>query len=454
MKRFFSLAAVGLISSIAGAAGSSASAQSYEYRYQSTVRGSPSGGSPANCTTPWGAFVTHTQDVAAFLASSVPFGQLCQSEQRVCNDGSLSGTFANAGCVVEAPLAQCDLPWGGQIASGASVEAYLTADVEFGVSCVSETRSCSDGTLAGSMVNQTCVVAAQDLTPASFALTPATNVTPGNFAYTFITLVSGVTGDVPISISDFDHEASLQICLDSNCVQVVQPWAAAATTIRDGQYFQMRFRSSTSLATGRTKSISVGTFSTNFTATTTATYCGGVGRRCEDGSVFIGSNGGVAMFAAACDFGQTWNGSACVGSRDMSRTFGVVGETIRTICSNGSQVTCETGRENTEALVAAGPAYQVAASCAGLSQHGHDDWYLPARNEFQRMMEQSNGPGLAGSFNQNQGTYYFTSSELSTTNAVIWHAYPAPNGAVSSIGRAYVPSPSVPVYTRCLRSVG
>lgn len=455
MKRFIRLAAIGLLSSASLFGASQAFAQSYEFRYQSTVRGGAGpGGSAANCTTPWGVSVPHTQDVQAFATASVPFGQACQDETRVCNDGTLSGTFGNASCVIDAPLAQCALPWGGEIASGSSVEAFLTPTVAFGVDCVSESRLCFDGDLSGAMINEACVADAQDLTPASFTLAGVSNVTPGGWAMSVPTRVTGITGDVPIAVSDFDHEASLQICLDVNCIQVVEAWTDGATTIRDGQFFQMRFRASDSLSTNRTKSVIVGAFTTAFSSTTTATYCGGVARRCEDGTIFVGTFSGKATFAMPCDAGQSYNGTSCVGTRDMSRPFGPQGETIRTICSNGAQVTCESGRDNTEALAAAGPQYQVASYCAGLSAHGHDDWYLPARNEMQRLMARSQDVDLAGTFLMTQSNYYFTSSELSTTNSVLWYAYPSPNGQVSSIPKNFQPYDQIPIYTRCVRSVG
>lgn len=456
MRRHFSFAIAGLLASAALIGASAAHAQTYDFRFSSTTGGASEGGGggEANCTTPWGVPVSHSQTVQAFLAGSVPFGETCQSESRICSDGALSGSFANENCVVEAQLAQCDLPWGGQVASGTSVEAFLTPTVAFGVTCTSEMRGCLDGTLSGAMTNETCVADAQDLTPNAFTLQPATGLAPGSWAATIITSVSGITGDVPISVSDFDHEASLQICLDSNCLQVVQPWTQASTTIRNGQFFQMRFRASDSLSATREKSVDVGTFNTAFVATTTATYCGGIARRCEDGSIFVGTHNGKAMFAVACDAGQTWNGAACVGTRDQSRVFGPQGEQVTGICANGAQVTCETGRENTAALAAAGSQYQVASYCAALSVHGHDDWYLPARNEISRMFAVSNQHDFIGSFVTGSSNYYYSSSELNTLQSVVWHTNPSPAGAVSNLSKNYAANASIRTYTRCVRSVG
>lgn len=54
----------------------------------------------------------------------------------------------------------CGLPWGGTIGHGESVTAYQSASVAYNASCVAETRTCNDGTLAGSYSNSGCQVQA------------------------------------------------------------------------------------------------------------------------------------------------------------------------------------------------------------------------------------------------------------------------------------------------------
>src|SRR5688572_22735883 len=54
------------------------------------------------------------------------------------------------------PPASCSLPWGGSIVHGASVTAYQASTVPYGSSCVSQTRSCSNGSLSGSYQYQSC----------------------------------------------------------------------------------------------------------------------------------------------------------------------------------------------------------------------------------------------------------------------------------------------------------
>jgi hypothetical protein len=47
----------------------------------------------------------------------------------------------------------CALPWGGTLPEGASVTAYQAAS---GPTCVSETRTCTNGVLSGDYQNQSC----------------------------------------------------------------------------------------------------------------------------------------------------------------------------------------------------------------------------------------------------------------------------------------------------------
>lgn len=47
--------------------------------------------------------VSHGASVAGYQSSSVPFGQTCTSQQRTCNNGALSGQYANPSCGVAPP---------------------------------------------------------------------------------------------------------------------------------------------------------------------------------------------------------------------------------------------------------------------------------------------------------------------------------------------------------------
>ncbi len=123
------------------------------YTYQSCVVNQPQ-----TCVLPWGGTVASGASVTAYQASTVPYGSTCASELRVCDNGVLSGSYTAQSCSIGA-AASCSLPWGGTIQNGASVTAYQAATVPYGSSCTSESRVCSNGVLSGSYTSQTCAVA-------------------------------------------------------------------------------------------------------------------------------------------------------------------------------------------------------------------------------------------------------------------------------------------------------
>ena len=108
--------------------------------------------------TPWGT-VANGASVTAYAASSVGCGGSCSSQTRTCSNGSLSGSYGNTSCSVNA-CSGCSLPWGGSINHGDSVTAYAASSVACGSSCTSEseTRSCNNGSLSGSYGNSSCAV--------------------------------------------------------------------------------------------------------------------------------------------------------------------------------------------------------------------------------------------------------------------------------------------------------
>lgn len=110
---------------------------------------------PLTCNLPWGGTLASGQAVSAYLQSIVPYGGSCQSEVRSCTNGSLSGSYTQFSCTVQA-AAQCSLPWGGQLASGGSALAYQYSSVPYGSTCNQEYRTCNNGSLSGAYTNQSC----------------------------------------------------------------------------------------------------------------------------------------------------------------------------------------------------------------------------------------------------------------------------------------------------------
>ncbi len=110
---------------------------------------------PASCLFD-GQTIAHGASAKAYQASSVPYGSTCSSQDRVCNNGSLSGTYTFGSCNVDAPAA-C-LFNGQTVAHGATVKGYQTSSVAFGQTCVSQDRTCSNGVLSGSYSYGACNV--------------------------------------------------------------------------------------------------------------------------------------------------------------------------------------------------------------------------------------------------------------------------------------------------------
>ena len=111
---------------------------------------------PASCSLN-GSTVAHGSSVIAFESANVNFGQVCNSQARSCSNGILSGSFSNLSCAVSA-AADCTLN-GKTVTHGSSVTMFTSANVPNGQVCQSETRSCSNGTLSGTAVYESCAVA-------------------------------------------------------------------------------------------------------------------------------------------------------------------------------------------------------------------------------------------------------------------------------------------------------
>jgi len=112
---------------------------------------------PNSCTFN-GQTIPHGGSVMAFQNSTVSFGSVCNSQQRICNDGSLSGNYNFASCDVGQPVS-C-LFDGKTIVHGESIVAYQTSTVPYGSSCatIQQTRECNNGSLSGSYAYGSCQV--------------------------------------------------------------------------------------------------------------------------------------------------------------------------------------------------------------------------------------------------------------------------------------------------------
>jgi len=103
-----------------------------------------------------GQTVASGQTVTAYQNSSVPYGQACSSQTLTCTNGAFDGTYTYASCTVGAPAA-C-LFNGQTIASGQTITAYQNSTVPYGQTCVSQVETCTNGSFDGSLQFASCSV--------------------------------------------------------------------------------------------------------------------------------------------------------------------------------------------------------------------------------------------------------------------------------------------------------
>lgn len=108
-----------------------------------------------------GQTIADTAGLTAYQAPSVPAGNTCEPEWRTCRNGSLSGGYQYASCVVLQPvvITHQSCTWNGQtVVHGGSVLAYLAASVPSDEQCQMQMRYCADGILDGSYQHASCII--------------------------------------------------------------------------------------------------------------------------------------------------------------------------------------------------------------------------------------------------------------------------------------------------------
>ncbi|OGG56266.1 hypothetical protein A2680_00600, partial [Candidatus Kaiserbacteria bacterium RIFCSPHIGHO2_01_FULL_55_37] len=130
------------------------------------------------CSTPVQAIQTQqiqsqfcTPLAAQTQVASCPTGQtgsITQTRTSSCAAGASTPTWSgwtNSASSCTAPTASCPTPWGTTVTHGGYVTAYQTSSVAAGSSCVSQTRTCTNGQLSGTYTYSTCTSAAATCTP-------------------------------------------------------------------------------------------------------------------------------------------------------------------------------------------------------------------------------------------------------------------------------------------------
>jgi hypothetical protein len=262
----------------------------------------------------------------------------------------------------------------------------------------------------GTSWNLIQAAACSDATPNVFVFTDQSNQTTSTQITSDIVQVSGINCTIPVTVSGVGSP-QFQICSDSGCSSVVQGWTSSPSSIVSGQYLQIRQTSDAAGGATSQATIIAGTTASIWSISTAGGDCVGttppVGTVCADGTIYAGISPDTSakMFTTRCDYGQTWNGSACIGSRLPQNWNNGTTNWATTGYSNSN-----TGKANSAGLFASADAsspYAAATICENLNQDGHTDWYLPSKNELNIMYADKN---TIRNFDTS-GAYYWSSTE-------------------------------------------
>jgi hypothetical protein len=129
--------------------------------YNKTVSATSAG---CSCTLPWAKKITSGSSVYAFKNAQVTCGSSCSAsanrEARGCNNGVLSGSFANETCTAIGCKA-CTLPWGESLNTGSTIKGFDVSAPACQSDCSQSTHfvtySCNDGKLLCSIANAAAV---------------------------------------------------------------------------------------------------------------------------------------------------------------------------------------------------------------------------------------------------------------------------------------------------------
>jgi hypothetical protein len=160
-----------------------------------------------------------------------------------------------------------------------------------------------------------------------------------------------------------------------------------------------------------------------------------IGTICNDGSLYVGKSpdGNVKMYATRCDAGMSWNGSECVGMR-MFWPWGTYGLTT-------NQTSTVTGKTNSAWLAANDIEAWAARYCENLAAYGKSDWFLPAKDELNKIGVSRAVANISSTLDRT-GRWYWSSSELNGNNA---------SGGRFSDGSGTSGGKNGAYYVRCVR---
>lgn len=121
-----------------------------------------------NCTMNWTDLkrkeqvLAHGESITAYKSGKVSDGSKCVSENRICDNGNLSGSFTYNRCTTE-NFEDCTMNWADlkrkeqEVAHGDSIMAFENHKVPASEKCNLQERICDDGNLSGNFLFKRCV---------------------------------------------------------------------------------------------------------------------------------------------------------------------------------------------------------------------------------------------------------------------------------------------------------
>ena len=194
-------------------------------------------------------------------------GSITQTRTSSCAAGATSPTWSawtNSASSCITPTASCTTPWGTTVTHGNYVTAYQTSSVAAGSSCVSQTRTCTNGQLSGSYTYASCTPAASvTCTPLAAQTQVASCPTGQTGSITQTRTSSCATGATSPTWSGWSNTATT--CTTPVAQSCTAPWGA---TIASGASVTANLTSSVaygSLCTSEQRTCTNGQLSGTYT---------------------------------------------------------------------------------------------------------------------------------------------------------------------------------------------
>ncbi len=314
--------------------------------------------------------------------------------------GTLTATCANCTAIARNGV------WGGTVVNGFT--AGDTIAIRVLSSAANNTPIMASATVGSTVSMPWTVTTLSASGPAPFSFVDIVDATTGMTYTSDAVTLTGFVGPLTATCT--------------NCTAISRnggAWGASPLSgFTTGDTIALRMNAGATPGGTVSTTVTIGDTTSTPWSITATNGCGvtAPGAICPDGTVVAGitADGNVLMYTTPCDAGMTWDSgtSTCTGTR-LSKSWNN-GSANWTVTGYTSPVT---GLLNTGGLVTltdAGGPYEAALYCANLDAYGHDDWYLPAKDELATFYVHRIA---IGGFDGG-GTYYWSASEIN--NVLAW----------------------------------